>query len=189
MAQWRLKPVLYSGASFMDPMQIRASASAEDDFSKAFEEYHDAIFRHCCFHVSQREIAREITQETFMKTWEHIAEGNDLDNVRAFLYRVATNLCINYYRKKKSTSLDELQEKGFDPGFEDKALAHDVIEEENVIKVLQHIKEPYRTAVTLRYIEGLSPVEIADITGENANTVSAHISRGLKQLRTEIDHG
>lgn len=170
-------------------MIIRASHNAEEDFSKAFEEYRDEIFRHCHFIVFNREIALEIMQEAFMKTWVYITQGHDLDNVRAFLYRVARNLCFNHKHKKNEGSLDALQEEGFDPPSEDDRLKRDVIAEDQVIKVLRKLDEPYRTAVIMRYIQGLSPAEIAEILEESPNTVSVRITRGVKHLRTLLPHG
>ncbi len=170
-------------------MNIRASHNAEEDFSRAFEEFKDEIFRHCHFIVFNRELALEIMQDAFMKTWQYIADGNDIDNIRAFLYRVSSNLCFNYKRKKSEASLDALQEAGFDPPSEDERLKRDVIAEDQVMSVLQSIEEPYRTAVSMRYIQGLSPAEIGEILGESANTVSVRITRGIKQLRTLVPHG
>ncbi len=170
-------------------MIIRASHNAEEDFSKAFQEYKDEIFRHCHYIVFNRELAVEIMQDAFMKTWEYIADGNDIDNVRAFLYRVASNLCFNYKRKKTEASLEALQEEGFDPPSEDERLKRDVIAEEEVMTVLKKIEEPYRTAISMRYIQGLSPAEIAEILEESPNTVSVRITRGVKQLRSLLPHG
>ncbi len=173
------------------PALMNISASSGDamsEFSKAYDEYKDAIFRHCYFHTFDRERAKDLLQETFVKTWEYIAAGNDVDNVRAFLYKVATNLVINAARKKKEQSLEALQEQGFDPAGDDNPAARDHIAEDRVIRLLGTIDEPYRSAVTLRFIEGLSPAEIADVTGESANSISVRINRGLKQLRVRFDH-
>ena len=168
-------------------MNIRASdGNAEDLFSDAYEEYKDAIFRHCYFHTFDRERAKDALQETFVKTWEYIVEGNNIDNVRAFLYKVATNLIINASRKKKEASLDALQEEGFDPSVDEEVSKRDFLQEERVLSLLRDIEEPYRTAVSLRYIEGFSPAEIAEVTGETANVISVRINRGLKQLRTHF---
>ncbi len=171
-------------------MHIRPDHEAQDRFAKAYEEFSDAIFRHCYFHTFKREDAKEIMQETFMKTWEYIASGREIEQVRPFLYRTATNLMINASKKKKEQSLDELQEAGFDPGVEDDAHKRDVIQEQRVLEVLEKIEEPYRQVVMLRYIEDLTPAEIAEITGESANSVSVRIHRGLKQLRSLLHpHG
>jgi RNA polymerase sigma-70 factor (ECF subfamily) len=170
-------------------MTIRASQNAEEDFSKAFADYKDEIFRHCHYILFNRELAVEIMQDAFMKTWEYIANGNDIENVRAFLYRVSSNLCFNYKRKKSEASLEELQEAGYDPPSEDERLKRDIVAEEQVMDVLKKIEEPYRTAISMRYIQGLSPVEIGDILEESANTISVRITRGVKQLRTLLPNG
>jgi len=170
-------------------MKITASDGAMEEFAKAFDQYHDGIFRHCYFHLFDRERAKELMQETFMKTWEYVSDGKDVDNVQAFLYRVATNLIYNEGRKKKEASLDELQEAGYEPPDEDEAFSRDVIDEERVVKTLKKIEEPYRSAVAMRYIEGLAPAEIASITGDSANVVSVRIHRGLQQLRDRMNHG
>lgn len=161
----------------------------QEHFAEAYNEFRDAIFRHCYFHTFNREHAKDLLQETFVKTWEYLAAGNDIDNVRAFLYKVATNLVINAARKKKESSLEALQEQGFDPPGDDDVAARDHIAESRVIQTLAVIEEPYRSAVTLRYIEGFSPAEIAQITGESANVISVRINRGIKQLRAHLGHG
>lgn len=159
-----------------------------DEFSDVYQEYKDAIFRHCYFRTLNREQAKDILQDTFIKTWQYLASGHKIDNMRAFLYKVATNLIINDSRHKKSVSLEALQEAGFDPGENDAGLERDYVEEERVMKLLRKIDEPYRSVVTLRYVEGLQPAEIAEIQGESANTISVRIHRGLQQIRDHFDN-
>lgn len=163
-------------------MRIDPSQDATDIFQKAYEEYKDQIFRYCLFHVYDRDVALDVTQEAFMKTWEYISQGNTIENVRAFLYTVATNVIRNAARKKKESSLEALQEAGFDPPSEDAARDRDFIAEEQAMLVLHELEEPYRTAVTLRFVEGFSPAEIAEITRESANAVSVRIHRGVDKL-------
>ena len=84
-----------------------SSDNAAEAFKQAYEDHKDEIFRHCYFHTFDRELAKDLLQETFLKTWEYIVAGNDIENVRAFLYRVATNLVINAAKKKKEQSKRE----------------------------------------------------------------------------------
>ena len=168
-------------------------ANSVDTFSAAYDKYANAIFRHCYFHTFNREQAKNLLQETFIKTWGYLVAGNEIEHMRAFLYKVATNLIINDARKKKSVSLEALQEEGFDPGEDDENIGRDWMAEKQAMTALQEIAEPYRTAVTLRHIEGFHPAEIAQITGVSANVASVRIHRGLKQLRlalqSEKKHG
>lgn len=154
-----------------------------DEFIKAYDDYADAIFRHCFFRCFDRELARDMVQETFIKTWEYAKKGDDIKNVRAFLYRVATNLLIDHSRKKKELSLDELTERGFDPVIKDAGETVDFMEVRAVLAALQRLPGIYREAVTLRYLEELTPEEIGEILGLPANTVSVRIHRGIEQLR------
>src|SRR6266566_458854 len=91
----------------------------EQLFIQVYDQFADAIFRHCWFRVSDRERAKDLTQETFVKVWKILDRGESVENMRAYLYRIANNLIIDHYRKKKDVSLDLLQEDGFEP-LEDK---------------------------------------------------------------------
>ena len=159
-----------------------------EEFIKAYENYSDAIFRYCYFRVYDRERAKDLAQETFMKTWDYIARGNDIENIRAFLYRVARNMVIDYTRKKKEDSLEALQELGFNPGLDERANKEIEFDFQIAVEALKSLDEKYREAVTMRYIEGYSPREIARILEETENVVSVRIHRGLQQLRKLIKY-
>lgn len=158
----------------------------EEEFLKAYNSYADAIFRHCFFRVFERELARDLVQETFIRTWEYAEHGAHIDNVRAFLYRVATNLIIDHSRRKKELSLDALKEQGFDAVTEDGQTV-DFVELGTVLEAIGRLPEKYRQMVTLRYIEDLPPEEISKITGKSANAVSVRIHRGIEKLRKILD--
>lgn len=158
------------------------------EFLTAYDQFADAIFRHCYFRVFNRDRAKDLMQETFTRVWEYLAEGKTVDNLRAFLYRVATNLIIDEARKKKAVSLETLAEEGFDPPAEDNRLAEG-IDARLILRFLKEIEPPYREVVAMRYLEGLSPKEIAAALNENENAVSVRIHRGIKKLRIAIEHG
>ena len=80
----------------------------EKEFLQAFEKYADDIYRHCYFRVYDKELAEDLVQETFIKTWKYIISGEEIKNIRAFLYKVAVNLIIDNSRKKKAVLLDDL---------------------------------------------------------------------------------
>lgn len=152
-------------------------------FLMAYEEHADALFRHCLFKVHDRETAKDILQETFVKTWSYIAKGNKIENMRAFIYKTLGNLVVDEYRKKKNSSLDAMSEDGFDPKAENLSDIIDIIDGERAIKLLSELDDRYKDAVFMRYVNGLEISEIAEITGEPENTVSVHIHRGLKKLK------
>ncbi|MBT3835341.1 RNA polymerase sigma factor [Candidatus Peribacteria bacterium] len=156
----------------------------EQLFLEAYDEYADAIFRHCTLRMGNREKGKDLMQDTFMKAWEYISKDKHIGNMRAFLYKVANNLIIDNVRKRnvrKEDSLEALQEKGFD--------LHDAkqspireYEGKTIVETIQKIEEPYRTALTMRYVDDLTIGEISDVVGISDNATSVRIHRGLKQL-------
>lgn len=155
----------------------------EQDFLKAYEDFSDSLFRHCFYRVSDREVALDLTQETFVKTWQYIASGKEVGNLRSFLYKVANNLIIDYYRKKKSDSLDALQEGGFDVQSGDAERILSSSEGRHALQVLGTLEEKYRQVVIMRFVDELTPREIAEIIGESENAVSVRINRSIKKLK------
>src|SRR5690349_19793406 len=62
-----------------------------NQFLQAYDEFADPIFRHCYFRVFRRDRAKELVQETFLRAWEYQLQGKPIENIRAFLYRIANN--------------------------------------------------------------------------------------------------
>ena len=167
-------------------MKIKNSPQADADFADAYEKYADAIFRHCAYRCFDRERAKELMQETFIKAWDYLVSGKNIDNVQAFLYKTANNLLIDESRRAKKrtiVSFEDMVEGGFDLPGEDGRDQNRIFDAKAVAEVLHEIDEPYRTALILRYIDDLQPREIAELLSESANVVSVRLNRGLKMLR------
>lgn len=160
----------------------------QEEFLKAYEQSADAIFRHCYFRVFQSELAQDLMQETFIRTWEYIAKGKEVKNIRAFLYTVANNLIIDESRKKKTLSLDALQEKGFDPRLDTREQLLNQIDAKHIVQIVSKLDPTYQEVIMMRYIDELSPKEIAEILHESENTISVRIHRGLQKLRKILNH-
>jgi RNA polymerase sigma-70 factor, ECF subfamily len=157
-------------------------------FIEAYDAYSDAIFRHCFYRVYDRELAKDLMQNTFMKAWKSIEGGTEVEHLKAFLYKVANNLIVDHVRRKSSTSLEDLMEKGFDPSEEKGSSLGDQIDAKEAVKVLKDLKPKYREVVLLRFIQDLSPPEISEILGIKENAVSVRLNRALKQLRNLLSN-
>ncbi|MEK7569243.1 MAG: RNA polymerase sigma factor [Patescibacteria group bacterium] len=160
------------------------SNAIEQEFIKTYDQFADAIFRHCVFRVSDREKAKDIAQGSFVRLWDYMSQGKEIDNMRALLYRIANNLIIDEYRKKKVVSLDQMRdEEGFDIGFES---MHDIEsrdEYEHAQALLERLPDKYREALVMRHIDGLSVKEIAHLTHESENVISVRIHRAIEKLK------
>jgi RNA polymerase sigma-70 factor (ECF subfamily) len=159
-------------------------------FSQAFEALSDELFRHCAMRVGDRERALELTQECFLRAWEY-AQREEIRELRPFLYRTLRHLIIDEYRRKKSVSLEAMAEASEMP-LEDLLPADETntleaavgrFDGKRVLAALKELPDAYAEALTLRYVEGLTPREIAAIVGQSENAVSVRVHRALKQLR------
>lgn len=154
----------------------------EQAYLSVYDEQAEAIFRHCYFRVYDRDLARDLMQESFTKAWQYVAEGKEVKHMRALVYRIANNLIVDYVRKKREESLEVLTDHGFEP--KSTELDADVsVDAVLLLQKLQLLDAEYREAVYMRYIDNLTPKEIAAITGESVNTISVRIHRGVKRLR------
>ena len=158
-------------------------------FQKIYEEYADGIFRYCYFQVSERERAKDLTQDTFIKFWEYVSAGNEVEHNKSFLYRIATNTIIDYRRKNKAISLEKITEEGFDLADErDEGKEKEILfEGEQAVRAVAELPEKYRDVLMLRYVDDFSIKEIAEISGEKENNVSVRIHRGLDKLKIILD--
>ena len=162
-----------------------------DTFLTAYDAHADAIFRHCYFRLSDREKAMDVTQETFTRAWDYLVQGKEVENFKPFLYRIASNLIIEEYRKRKVGSLDAMLEEEAAgerviPELRDDEWQERLIDRLDGAKALQamsKLPEHYREVLTLRFVDGLSPKEIARFLEERENTVSVRIHRALHHLK------
>ena len=137
----------------------------------------------CYAQTGQRELALDLTQDTFARVWRYMSEGHTVEQVRPFLYQTARNAIIDHSRRPSAESLDSLQESGFDVADEQTPSPLTSASAAEVIRLAGLLDEPYREAVLLRHVEALMPREIAQITGEDENVISVRITRGMQKLR------
>ncbi len=158
-------------------------------FNDLYTAEADAIFRFCLVRVSDREQALDLTQEVFTRFWQTLTQkSRHIEYPRAFLYTSARNAIIDWYRKKKSVSLDDMADEETEEPYEqlsDSAIEDSKFEGEGrfLVDSIRKLSDGHRDAVYLRFVEGLSPPEIAKILGISTNATSVRINRGIGELR------
>lgn len=156
-------------------------------FSNLYDYYLTPIFRFIYFRVKSQEDAEDLTQHVFIKAWGALPEfEQEGKSFSAWLYRIARNTTIDYWRKKKSLPVDptsDLFVKKVDTS-ENPAQSAQSREEAQMIRATLHIlNEDQQTILTLKFIEGLSNTEISHIMGKSEGAIRQAQSRGLKTLR------
>jgi len=167
-------------------MKNTSQQEEEKEFLAAYDEHSSSLFRFLTMKIADREVARDLTQETFTRAWDFRQNGGVIREWKPFLFRTAYNLVVDVYRKKRAVSLDHLvDDQGFavsdDSADEKRTVAR--AEMSRVRKGIDQLDETYRDIILLRYTEDLPPKEIARITGLSENVVSVRIHRGIEKLK------
>lgn len=166
-------------------------APSQHEIEKAYDAYADSIFRYLLVKSRDRQVALDLTQEAFVKTWEYMTQKDTpIKNIRPFLYRVAHNLWCSFVRDdSRRTSLDTLIEQGWQHA-SDEDIEKDARTREDhqaILKKLEELNDDYRDILILRYIENMSIGEIAEILQKNENAISVTIHRAKKKLESLLE--
>lgn len=159
----------------------------KEEFLTVYDEHGDAVYRRCLFKTSDHEVARDLMQEAFTRTWDYLAAGKDIDNVKAFVFTVANNLIKDHYKKKKSITMMDMGD--FDPQriVDEVENIQDKAEVQEVLRALEELKEADREMLTLNIVDGFGPKEIGEMLGERENTVSVRLHRARTRLRSVLN--
>ncbi|MFT7557511.1 MAG: RNA polymerase sigma-70 factor (ECF subfamily) [Planctomycetota bacterium] len=185
-----LSTLRYSCKIFTSPTSPpMKNFSTQDEFLNIYDQYSDELFRYCLVKVRNRDVALDITQDTFIRTWEYRNGGKEIENPRAFLYRVAKNLIIDLSRKRISYSLDQLIEEGKELGATSAIEAstwQDRIDSAMALDMLKNLDGDSYDLLLLRFIQDLPVTDIAAMRGQSVNVVSVRIHRALQKLKDHI---
>jgi len=180
----------------------RALGGEERAFRRLRQKYQDAIQSLIYRMVRNPEEVQDLTQEAFIKAFASLADFNDEYAFSTWLYRIATNNCIDHLRKKKlqTFSIDKpIESKDSDYAFElpDTNLGPDqeLIASQRrrmLDEAMRSLPPKYRQVILMRHVEEKEYSEIARILKLPLGTVKAHIFRAremlYKQLRDKIRH-
>jgi len=163
--------------------------SHQKKFSQLYDQYIDKIYRFVFLKVNSQEVAEDLTSETFLRGWRTFKEQEEkIGNPPAFLYQIARNLVIDFYREKGKTQLvstEFAQIDDPDNNPEEKALLRSDIDA--VKQCLGNLKEDYQNMVIWHYLDDLSIPEIAKIMQKPEGTVRVTLHRALKALKNELN--
>ena len=153
--------------------------------TEAHDSYSKGLNARAYFKVSDHTIGQELVQDTFIKTWSYLVKGGKIETMKAFLYHVLNNLIVDQYRKHKTTSLDTILEKGFEPtdNYDYKRL-YNILDGKKAFLLIIHLPKKYQKVMRMRYIQSLTLKEMSVITGQSKNTVAVQAHRGLEILKS-----
>jgi len=174
----------------------QAKSGNAQAYDKLLNKYRNSVYNLVYRMVRDVEEAEDLTQEAFIKAFNSLAQFNEDYAFSTWLYKIATNNCIDFFRKRKlqTLSLDkpiqykdsEIHQEIPDPELnpEKSILAS---ERSSIIReAIETLPEKYYTAIVLRHTEEKSYEEIAEILRLPIGTVKARIFRAREMLNKAL---
>jgi len=149
-------------------------------FERLFREYRGRVFAFALRFTGNREDALDLTQDVFLKVYTAL-ERNGIQRESAWIYRIATNTCIDWLRRRRREGLRcgmevEILDSRWEESKEKEA--RDLLKE-----ALKSLSPTHRRVILLRWLKGLSYREIAEKMGCSLGTVMSRLHYARKYLR------
>jgi len=162
----------------------RAQSGDIDVVGELYDRYHVSIFRYLYYRVGDRQAAEDLTSEVFLRMIRSLNAYRP-QNVafEAWLFQIARNLAIDYYRKMNNGNMTSLEEHlGSSTEDPESSLEHSLTSE-LLTKALARLNEVQRDVIVLRFINGLPIAQVAQALHKSEDSIKALQRRGLSALR------
>ena len=149
----------------------------EKDIREVVIKYSDMLYKICLVILCNEQDVQDAIQDTFCRYLEKKPDFRDEEHEKAWLIKVATNICrdmIRFRVRHPKVSIDEVENILAAP------------EQRETLKELLELPIKHKTVLYLHYVEGYSVKEIADILGITESAVKSRLLRGRKQMRDTV---
>jgi RNA polymerase sigma-70 factor (ECF subfamily) len=175
-------------ASVVEKDKANAKAARADEAALAalYQKYAPAIYAHCRRFMHSPATARDATQEAFVRVLAHGVSLPREEEALRYLYRVATNVCLNLLREQNvhTRAVPTLAARVSHGGSAESGLA----DREFVAAVLERCGEGGAQVAVMHYLDGMTQVEIAGVLGITRRTVFNRL-RKLARVAGDLLHG
>jgi RNA polymerase sigma-70 factor (ECF subfamily) len=163
----------------------RAQEGCADSFGELYRLYFDTVFRYIYYRVSTRALAEDLTSETFVRALRRITtfswQGRDFG---AWLVTIARNLVADHFKSSKHrmevSTGEMLDSNEVEASPEDSVLEH--LSNEALLDAVHRLNDQQRECVTLRFLQGLSVAETAEVMGKNEGAIKTLQYRAVRTL-------
>jgi len=168
----------------------RARAGDRQAFGELYDRYAALTFRHFHCLVGDRQTTEDLTAQTFLQALQAIGRYEERGiPFQVWLLRIARNLAINHWRIRRNHSNGDngLERKDSMPSPE--SLCEAKLLEEEVWRAVRRLRGDQRQVIVLRFVDGLSYPEVAQVLGKSIGAVRVVQYRALSALRRALEDG
>jgi len=157
------------------------------DFEALFNKYYAGLCYYAYKFVHNKEVAKDLVQDVFVKSWDKRSDFTTEQPIKNFLYISLRNSCLNYIRhsvvEKKFIELSDIDARENEKGLSNLIKAEVVM---SLREAIDKLPEGCRMVLKLAYFEGLKNDEIASELGISINTVKTQRQRAMKLMRLSL---
>lgn len=160
-----------------------AKAGKQDALADIYEAYYLRIYRFIFYRVSHKETAEDLTEDVFIKAFAGLKNLSQLEAFEGWLFQIARNLVIDYYRKKKQlVPLDSIENTlEYDTNVVD--IINLKIEQSILIKIIKELNDEQQTVIKLKFLEDLDNSTIAKLLNKTEGSIRVIQHRAISKLK------
>ncbi|MEW6180561.1 MAG: sigma-70 family RNA polymerase sigma factor [Chloroflexota bacterium] len=171
-----------------DDLLKRASSGDKDAYGMLYERYLVPVYRFCYFRVGNELDAEDLTEMIFLKAWENLPK-KQVQSFRAWLYRIAHNQVVDYFRTRKNADSMEPLEMMADGHSHPEQLLENREDGRVLAQAIARLDEQDQDVLVCRFISQLSHAETAEVLGVSEGHVRVLQFRALKKLQALLGRG
>lgn len=164
-----------------DNKRLRKFVFDQDEIEALIQENYTRIYKYCFYHIENRDVAQDITQDVFFKFIKELDRYKEYGKLSNYLYVIAKNSIRDYRRKIKDVDFEIAEDKCVDGGIGKK------LEQIYIWEALNSLDELERDIIVLRYYQGLRIKDIAEIINIPVSTVQYKIKNVEKKLKKRLE--
>jgi RNA polymerase sigma-70 factor (ECF subfamily) len=178
-------PSVHASIGPGDEHQLVSRAVRRDSaaFGILYETHLDRVYRYVYYRVGSATEAEDLTEQVFLKAWEAISryESRGVPFI-AWLYRLAHNLVVDHYRARRPTMPLEEVPEAEEPGANILDSVESELDAEEIRLAVRKLSPEHQQLIVLRFVEGMSHAEVAQITGKSEGATRVVQYRALQSL-------
>jgi len=167
-------------------------ADLKEIFSQIYDQHIDKIYRFIFLKVNSQELAEDLTSETFLRYWRFIQNPKEnkikkIENHQSFIYQIARNLVIDYYRQKGKIQIISPENINIvDPEQNLERKFDTWADLERVKRALKDLNEDYQNVIIWHYLNDLPIFQVAEMLNKTEGATRVLLFRALSALRDKL---
>lgn len=175
----------------LEQIIAKAQDGVNDAKTEIYETYHLRVYKFIYYRVSHKETAEDLTEDVFVKAFAGIGKLSEPKAFEGWLFQIARNLVIDYYRRKKQLIPLDCVENTLEYDTNVVDIINLQLEQSILIKLLKELSDEQQSVIKMKFFEDLDNITIAALLNKTEGAIRVIQHRAinkLKELLTELSN-